>query len=311
MTSNEIIGCESYKQICDYEYTGQNNLPSGIVCVVMDWIPQFFKAIKNNGKRYVIVSPRSDYGLCYQKDYPVWNDMHKAVRMFSKSDWEYKNINLPPRCEKEQCRLTDKYSIKCYSWTVATFNEIPNNVVHWFMVNCCITDDPRLSGIPFGINNVDGGQSFFVEYEKYQQNQPIRNKIFYANWQFYTNERWDLYYFLQQCHQNDYTTIEKDVPFERYCQMLQTHQFCLCPVGNGFDCYRIWEALYFGCIPIIEFHPAFEYLYNSNLPIILTQNLFSMNIELLSRVKKICENSLELAKLSYWKGIIGEKRKLL
>lgn len=39
-----------------------------------------------------------------------------------------------------------------------------------------------------------------------------------------------------------------------YLKELRRSKFILAPSGLGWDCYRIWEALHFGTIPIIERH---------------------------------------------------------
>jgi hypothetical protein len=33
------------------------------------------------------------------------------------------------------------------------------------------------------------------------------------------------------------------------------HQFVVAPRGNGWDTHRLWEALYLGCVPIVESGP--------------------------------------------------------
>ena len=33
------------------------------------------------------------------------------------------------------------------------------------------------------------------------------------------------------------------------------HKFVVAPRGNGWDTHRLWEALYLGCVPIVESGP--------------------------------------------------------
>ena len=40
--------------------------------------------------------------------------------------------------------------------------------------------------------------------------------------------------------------------YASYVQGLRSHAFCLAPRGAGIDTHRIWEALYAGCIPIVQ-----------------------------------------------------------
>ena len=40
--------------------------------------------------------------------------------------------------------------------------------------------------------------------------------------------------------------------YVEYVRALRSHTFCLAPRGNGIDTHRMWEALYAGCIPIVQ-----------------------------------------------------------
>jgi hypothetical protein len=45
--------------------------------------------------------------------------------------------------------------------------------------------------------------------------------------------------------------LEQASPQE-YKRTLTQSKFVLSPAGNGFDCHRTWEAIYFGAIPIVK-----------------------------------------------------------
>ena len=306
LSSDQIVGCESYYRLANYEFDHimDDNYPDhSIIHVHMNHINEFFSKINGNGRKYVVVSSRSDYGIFYQQEFPVWADMYKSVKMFSKPDWYYNGLQLPPRCDLNRCLMADKYSIKMYMWTKSTFNRIPENVVRWFCTNCCIKE-PRVEGIPFGVNNVDGGTQFFDLYNKIKLKD--KSKLLYVNFQLYTNERSEL---IEYFHR-PWATVKRDIPFEEYMNDLNEHQFCLCPAGNGIDCYRVLEALYMGCIPIVETHPGFNYLHNTSLPIIQIDNFHRLNEDFLNRWYN--QNfhqlnwSLKEATLSYWKDKINE-----
>jgi hypothetical protein len=53
---------------------------------------------------------------------------------------------------------------------------------------------------------------------------------------------------------NTYSKRNGRSSFGPYLQELQRSKFILAPSGLGWDCYRIWEALYMGTIPIIEMY---------------------------------------------------------
>lgn len=297
----DFIRSNSYSQMCNYEYKSElTDLPSGLVHCDMCSIPEFFKRINDNGKRYVVISSSSDFGVYYQQQFPVWADLARATQMFVTSDLGYQDLKIASRHEKQKCNIDDKFTIKCYSWTNATFNAIPNNIVHWFVVNCGIRE-PNVSAIPFGILS-----EAKLEEEIEKNKDTKRTKGVYVNFQFYTNERYEIFQYLKKTNL-DNTTIERDVDFSTFIKRLHEHRFCLCPVGNGADCYRIYEALYSGCIPIIERHPALMSLYGVlQQPMVVLNDLHNLvlyDTNIPGRIPIYLEN----ISLTKWKNIIHEK----
>mmetsp|Transcript_44446 Transcript_44446/g.117997 ORF Transcript_44446/g.117997 Transcript_44446/m.117997 type:complete len:456 (-) Transcript_44446:221-1588(-) len=57
------------------------------------------------------------------------------------------------------------------------------------------------------------------------------------------------------------------VKSEGYFKNMASHKFVLSPRGGGHNCYRTWEILAFGSIPVVDHHPALEDLYR-NLPVV-------------------------------------------
>lgn len=302
---NEIIESRSYVPLCDYQYAGQDNLPSGIIHCDMCAIPEFFRKIDGNHQNYIVVSSSNDFGLYYQKHFPVWMDAHKAVRTFARPEDHYYPIQMHPRCDIDKCNINDTFSIKCYMWTASTFDKIPENVKFWFMTNCGIIDNTKLMGIPFGVLDREKLYNTINQFKHIQ-----RIKDLYVNFQWYTNERMDLYlYYLN--HPKSNITVEKDIDYEQYIQQLLTHYYCLCPVSNGADGYRIWECLYAECKPITEHHHGISYLINiKNIHIVNSlYRLLDINFDISNNETKFIPT--DAIKLSYWKRIIEEKRLLL
>jgi len=56
-----------------------------------------------------------------------------------------------------------------------------------------------------------------------------------------------------------------------YFDILSDYKFIISPEGNGIDCHRHYEALIYGCIPIVEDNPLTREKYN-NLPILFTND---------------------------------------
>ncbi len=59
-------------------------------------------------------------------------------------------------------------------------------------------------------------------------------------------------------------------------------KFVFSPPGAGMDCYRTWEALYLGSIPIV-INSSMNSIYE-NLPVLIVNNYEEINLELLTNV---------------------------
>jgi hypothetical protein len=321
----EMIDCESWYHLADYHYTHDiTDFPSGVVHCDMGSIPDFFEKIQYNKEKYIVISSRCDFGLHYQQQFPPWADYAKLAKQCLgpyNTNNGYENIVLPAPLNSNRCNKDHKYSIKCYRYTEATFNEIPKNIVHWFVANNTILNDARITNIPFGINGTDGNQEPKEKiYNKINSSimvdgRNIRRKYdLYVNFQFYTNERTKLFELYNREELNQ--TVERNVSFDVYLQKLSTHNCCLCPSGNGGDCYRTLEALYMGCIPIIEKNEAMIFYNRLNLPIIYRGSLEGITQEYLSNIRELKINDrntwdLTGISISYWNNKIEHKRQLL
>jgi hypothetical protein len=317
----DMIDCESWYHLADYHYTGQDDLPIGIVHCDMGSIPEFFDKIRYNKEKYIVISSRCDFGLHYQAEFPPWQDYAKLAKQVlgpNNTNYGYSPVTLPAPINNVRCNPYHKYSIKCYRYTEATFDEIPENVVKWFVSNNTIHNDERIVTIPFGINGTDGNQE--PKQKIYNKVQSInwngdRDLDLYVNFQFYTNERYELYQFFSSCG-SDKITCEKDIEFDKYIDQVTKHNCALCPCSNGWDSYRILETLYLGCIPIIEFNHGMYFYTKLNLPIFFVRDLHQVSEELLGLIRhsKISDRStwnLSTVKLSYWKDIIFRTKELL
>ena len=68
--------------------------------------------------------------------------------------------------------------------------------------------------------------------------------------------------------------------FEKeYLRNLKSSMYCLSPHGHEPDCYRHWEAMYMGCIPITLKHKCLEAFYD--LPILFLDSWDELTEELL------------------------------
>lgn len=303
---SDIITCNSYKPLCDYVYQIGNKVPEGLVHVNIEEIPTFFKEIEKYPKRkYVIVSSCSDYGLCEQKYFPPWKDIPKWANMMCGPDLGYQGVQIESRVNLEKCNERDKYSIKCYAHTRETFNEIPKNVIKWFMTNAALYDD-RIISIPFGA--APNKEKILAGRKSNHTN------LLYINYSNTTFDRVEyLRNFVKKTTQGllvqKWVTYSKEKPYEDYLKDLEKHTFVLSPPGNGLDCYRTWESIYCGSVPIVGM-THLNHAWN-NINLLLCENFHQINQRSLEEVKAKFEFSNDVARLGYWKDEFNKARRQL
>jgi len=304
LNEQDIINVKSWMSLgdCNYEIDhDDDSIPeSGVVYCNIEHIHKLFAKCAHTDNEYVVVSGFSDYGVAYQKEHPVWLDMRKHLHLltdFVTEDLGYNSLSVPARCELETSFPEHKYSVRCYSYTYSTFPEIPKNIKKWFVVNAMIEDDV-VQGIPLGVGK-DSGPEFFKRLK--QIDLSSKEGYLYVNWQNYTLERAELKnYFLS--HSPSWCTIRTEpLPFDEYLDEISRHAFVMCPAGNGVDCYRVLEAIYLGCIPIVEDSPTMRHL--DGLPILRVRSLYDVTFSMLKNYLDSFTNtySLDKASLSYWK----------
>jgi hypothetical protein len=157
----------------------------------------------------------------------------------------YKSLRFEPPCVIENCRPMDIYSLKCYHYTHATFNHIPQQIKHWFSANLALKD-PRCSCIPLGMLR-EHNPSVFSESMR------TKKKLLYINFSNITIERkWLKETWLEQYgDESDWFTLKDSVSHDEYIEDLKNHMFIMCPRGNGYDSYKIYQSLYCHSIPIV------------------------------------------------------------
>jgi hypothetical protein len=273
-----VIGCGDYRGLCPMVFD-QDGIteppPSGLLFCPMDRIHELFWLItKSRTKnKYILVSSRSDFGLAYQDEYPPWADMVRWIPFITSGpdirQLGYKPLIVPPRMAPGRCKESDQYSSRCYSYTNATFDDIPENIVHWFCTNANVTDS-RVTALPFGVQERSDYKMLTEHYK------PPGEKAFsgiYFNFQNNTNERLDATHFARKLPNAQLVT--SPLPYEQYLKHLSESLFVFCPEGNGYDSYRIWETLYVGSIPIVianRWNEQFQ-----KLPILFISSLNDLN----------------------------------
>ncbi|MGC1851316.1 MAG: hypothetical protein WA687_02620 [Solirubrobacterales bacterium] len=81
----------------------------------------------------------------------------------------------------------------------------------------------------------------------------------------------------------DVSSAQRDTPAEliSYYSQIASHRFVLSPEGNGIDCYRTWETLYLGAIPIVMVSSTMSAF--DGLPILFTEDYSELSEAYLER----------------------------
>lgn len=197
------------------------------------------------------------------------------------------------------------------------FNQRPNCIKKWFAQNVNYRH-PDLIPVPIGIENHEGTNKGLGDFDIISNNSfdfSIKNKIInklFCNFSPYTNRnRTNVASIIEQ---KQYGRFVYPLPFEEYVKQSKEYLFIASPRGNGIDCHRTWEALYYGCIPVVEKH--FMYDEYKNLPIIQIDSWETFDMNMLTpyiedyKKGKIFNNTEELTLEFYIKKINNIKRSL-
>lgn len=188
------------------------------------------------------------------------------------------------------------------------FNYKPKNIIKWYAQNVNYKHE-NLIPIPIGLENYFGPSKGLSVDTKILKNYKIqdsyaKNNLLYTN--FNVNNHPYRLKWQNQIHSLNLKVTNKKKSFSNYTDDLKNSYFCASPRGNGIDCHRTWESLYYDCIPIVQKH----FIYDSfDAPIIqiekssdLTHNF--LNDIALKYQNKIINFDKNLLTIDYWRNKI-------
>jgi len=164
------------------------------------------------------------------------------------------------------------------------FNTKPECVKKWFAVNATYNHND-LVPIPLGIENHKGSsKGGFTNHKWLEENRDrlaFKKKDFktYCNWKDSTNkDRSTIIPMIRKIS----LKIQTKLPYEDYCEGMTDCKFVICPEGNGIDTHRLWEALYFTCVPIVIRNHIYK---EHKLPMLQVDKFEDITEELLMNFK--------------------------
>jgi len=202
-----------------------------------------------------------------------------------------------------------------------------NNIIHWYSQNCILSDHPKLSKIPIGLdyhtmNEKDsdwGNRLSPNEQEDILENIKNSSKPFwereikcYSNFHFFIETKYG-YDRKEAIDEIDKELIlyENNKINRKETWLNQSkYAFVISPHGNGLDCHRTWEALCLGSIPIIK-KSNITNLFDE-LPVLIVDNWSDINKDLLNKTIYDFKNkkfNYDKLLLKYWIDKITDMRK--
>jgi len=139
----------------------------------------------------------------------------------------------------------------------------------WYAQNACISH-AKLAILPIGIANsqwAHGNQRVFDEV--LQQGILKRPGSIYFQFKVDTN-----FEKRSTCMRTLWGKLDWlcETTFQGHLERLASHEFCICPEGNGMDTHRFWECMYLKVVPIVLQSPFIAELRRQyGLPMVLLE----------------------------------------
>lgn len=179
-----------------------------------------------------------------------------------------------------------------------------NKVIAWFSVHPCNAKHPKFYAIPLGIfqNKKHYKQkNELSEYLTVLRKAPKRNKI-YMNFGDVQGKKPERARVMKMLKRASFTyVVQRRIPFLEYLEEMAKFKFTLSPPGYAPDCYRTWEALLVGSIPIVK-SSSMDSMFK-DLPVLIVNDWTEITEDLLNRTyKKFSTYKSDIAPLyiEYW-----------
>ena len=252
-----------------------------------------------NGNKFLDIA---DFAIDFDHDNLSMDVFKKDAIIFCKTDFILQLFNHLRFSSRKYILITH---MSDYPINQERFNSRPPCITKWYAQNA-IYDHPDLISIPLGVENHAGGSKGpFTDHKWLNENEEIlknnpKEPVLYCHWNTANNPaRGEINNILKQ--KNNVVVQETRLSYEGYIEGMSRHKFIVCPVGNGVDTHRLWEAMYIGCTPISLRHRIYR---DYNLPIIQVDNWSDITSELLSQ--PITE-SVEQIYMRYWRKRIKDE----
>lgn len=179
-------------------------------------------------------------------------------------------------------------------------------LVLWASINCINYQHPKAIPLPLGLYPLSSLFPGGNEKELYKEvmalsKDKLRTCLCIVN---FTESTWthpDRDRVINDLKDFSFVTFAPRVPQKKYLEALTDSCFCICPRGCGWDCFRNWECLLLGTIPILE-HSVLDPLFY-DLPVLIIDSFKLLTEDYLrSKLIEMKSRSYNYEKLysDYW-----------
>jgi len=183
-------------------------------------------------------------------------------------------------------------------------------LIAWFAQNVELIH-PKLHPIPIGMGYSDLPRGRKSQLQKCRKSIPFckKDKLLYLNHNIETYPK-ERSYVSQIFSNKPFCWNPGRKHWNLYLLDLARTKFVLSPRGNGLDCFRTWESLYMGSIPIVK-ASAMDKVFEG-LPVLIVNDWTLVSERFLQKkyaVMKTKKYSSEKLFAPYWKNVINAYKK--
>jgi hypothetical protein len=234
ISKNNIISGENFQELCD-------------ISIITHEIENFHRSLPPVNKLYIddFMSDISSFDINKLKYYKSFFVYTHILDLFVQHILPFINHSIVLVTHNSDHPINEKYIFLLNSSKIEKIYAQNIEINHY-----------KLVGIPIGIANSQWahGNKEIVSYvssiiHRFPHN--LRKENVYVNFTIGTfqTHRNNVYNKLKN---QSFTTFSNPKDIVGYWNDLLVHKWVACPRGNGVDTHRLWEALYAGCIPLVD-----------------------------------------------------------
>lgn len=211
-------------------------------------------------------------------------------------------------CQSPFILLTHNHDLNIDESFMTLLNN--KNIIHWFAKNAMFSHE-KLTPLPIGLDNKwrHNNGSLFDYKKNYKKNRPMVPRVAFA-FDIGTNIPKRLPCFNSLYKSKIAVELKQPLNANLYRKVLKKYMFVASPPGSGTDCFRTWEAMYLGVVPIVENNYLNKCFQDRGAPLYLIDDWDELLAWTEEKAKAIYNKTIEAAdtkilEIVYWEKAIN------